>query len=359
MRQFNKLKDTRGFITIWERVIRFKYMITKEAKERCRILAFWEKYGDLATYEAFKVSRATLFRWQSALLKGSGKLEALNKKSTAPKKKRKRIVPNEVKDFILKEREFDPHLSKDKLSILMMEDKIANISPSTVGRILNDLKEQRILPSTIKLSYHAKTDKFYEKTKIKRKKLRSKGYDGDLVKADSIIRFHNGVRRYIVTAIDTKAKFAFALAYKNHSSDSATDFMQKFKYVAPVYLTHVQTDNGSEFAKHFEIYLKKNNIIHFHTYPRCPKQNSEIERFNRTISEAFISRNLYLLAYDIDVFNEKLMEWLLWYNTRRLHWSLGLISPLRYIVSTLSANESHMCWTNTHVRHITSGERKI
>jgi transposase InsO family protein len=349
MRQFNKLKDTKGFITIWERVIRFKYMISEQAKERCRILAFWEKYGDLATKEAFKVSRATLFRWQKKLKETKGQLEGLNKKSTAPKCRRKRIIPNEVRDFILKEREFDPHLSKDKLSILMMEDKVAHLSPSTVGRMLNDLKEQRILPSTIKLSYHAKSDRFHEKTRIKRKKLRSKGHEGGLVKADSIIRFHDGVRRYIVTAIDTKAKFAFALAYKNHSSDSATDFMQKFKYVAPVSLTHVQTDNCSEFAKHFEIYLEKNNIVHFHTYPRCPKQNSEIERFNRTISEAFISRNLYLLAYDIDAFNEKLMEWLLWYNTRRPHWSLGLISPLRYIVSTLSAQESQMCWTTTNI----------
>ena len=347
MRQFNKLKNTKGFITIWERVIRFKYMITEQAKERCRILAFWEKYGDLATKEAFKVSRPTLFRWQGALLKNGGRLEALNKKSTAPKNKRKRVIPNEVKDFILKERKFDSHLSKDKLSVLMMEDNVAKLSPSTVGRMLNDLKKEGILPKTTELSYYAKEDIFREKRKIKRKKIRSKGHDGGLVKADSIIRFYNGVRRYIVTAVDKKAKFGFAYAYKNHSSDGATDFMKKFKYVAPVSLTHVQTDNGSEFAKHFDIYLEKNNIVHFHTYPRCPKQNSEIERFNRTISEAFISRNLYLLAYDIDAFNEKLMEWLLWYNTRRPHWSLGLISPLRYIVSTLSAKESQMCWTNT------------
>ena len=347
MRQFNKLKDTKGFITIWERVIRFKYMITKEAKERCRILAFWERHGNEVTTEAFKVSRATLFRWQQALQKGDGKLEALNKKSTAPKNKRKRVIPKVVEDFILKEREFDPHLSKDKLSVLIMEDKVANLSPSTVGRMLDDLKKDRKLSQTTKLSYHAKTDTFHVKLKIKRKKLRSKGHEGGLVKADSIVRFHNGVRRYILTAIDKEAKFAFALAYKNHSSDGATDFMQKFKYVAPVSLTYVQTDNGSEFAKHFDIFLEKNNIVHFHTYPRCPKQNSEIERFNRTISEAFISRNLYLLAYDIDAFNVKLMEWLLWYNTRRPHWSLGLISPLRYIVSTLSVEKSQMCWTNT------------
>jgi len=324
-------------------------MITEQAKERCRILAFWEKYGDQATKEAFKISRPTLFRWQSYIRKGGGKLESLNKKSTAPKNRRKRVVPEVVKNFIINERKFDPHLSKDKLSILMIKDGIANLSPSTVGRMLNDLKKQGILPKTNKLSYYAKSDTLREKIKIKRKKLRSKEHIGGLVKADSIVRFHDGVRRYIVTAIDKEAKFAFAYAYKNHSSDSATDFMKKFKYVAPVSLTHVQTDNGSEFAKHFELYLQKNDIVHFHTYPRCPKQNSEIERFNRTISDAFISRNLYLLAYDIDAFNEKLMEWLLWYNTRRPHWSLGLISPLRYIVSTLTASESQKCWTSTDI----------
>ena len=123
------------------------------------------------------------------------------------------------------------------------------------------------------------------------------------MKADSIIKFHNGIKRYIVTAIDKKTKFAFSFAYKNHSSDSATEFMKKFKSIAPVSFTHVQTDNGSEFAKHFDVYLEKNNVVHFHTYPRCPKQNSEIERFNRTVSEAFINRNRHLLAYDIDAFN--------------------------------------------------------
>src|ERR1700690_1410047 len=116
MRQFNKFKDTKGFITIWQRVLRFRYMITEQAKERCRILAFWEKYGDLATKEAFKVSRPTLYRWQKNLKEKNGQLEGLNKHSTAPKTKRKRIIPKAVEDFILNERKFDPHLSKDKLA---------------------------------------------------------------------------------------------------------------------------------------------------------------------------------------------------------------------------------------------------
>ena len=322
-------------------------MITEQAKERCRILAFWEKHGDIATKEAFGVSRPTLFRWQKALKENLGKLEALNKKSTAPKQRRRRVIPDKIKNFIIQERKFDPSLSKDKLAVLMKEDKVANLSASTVGRMLCDMKKKGLLPKETKLSYYAKTDSFREKTAVRRKKLRSKGHEGNLVKADSVVRFVNGIKRYIVTAIDTEGKFAFAYAYKNRSSDSASDFMAKFKSVAPMSLTHVQTDNGSEFAKHFEVFLEKNGIVHFHTYPRCPKQNSEIERFNRTLSDAFIKRNRHLLAYDIDTFNDKLMEWLLWYNTRRPHWSLGLVSPLRYICNQLTESESQMCWTST------------
>jgi hypothetical protein len=36
------------------------------------------------------------------------------------------------------------------------------------------------------------------------------------------------IKRYVVTALDKESKFAFAYAYKNHSSDGTTDFMKKF-----------------------------------------------------------------------------------------------------------------------------------
>lgn len=348
MRIFNKFRGTKGFISTWERVIRFRYMITEQAKERCRILAFWEKHGDGAAEEAFKVSRRTLFRWQKKLRDTQGKLEGLNKRSTAPKNRRKRSIPDSIKDFILAEREYDPHLSKDKLAVLLKEDGIAHLSASTIGRMLTDLKRQGILKNAVSYSLYGRTGRLIErKPRQRREKLRSKGHTGGLVKADTIVRFTNGIRRYLVTAIDIEAKFAFAYAYKTHSSDSARDFMKTFKTVSPLSLDAVQTDNGSEFAKHFEVFLEKNGIVHFHTYPRCPKMNSEIERFNRTLSDAFIKQNRMLLAYDVDAFNRKLIDWLLWYNTRRPHWSLGLVSPLRYIVSTLAEPECHMLWTST------------
>ena len=348
MAYFNKFRGTKGFISTWERVIRFRYMITEEAKERVKILAFWEKYGLEETKEAFKVSRPTLFRWQKKLEESLGKLDGLNKQSTAPKNKRKRIISEEVKSFIINERQYDPQLSKDKLAELMKEDKVAFLSASTVGRILGDLKKQGKLPSYTKLSFQAKTGRLTEPgIKHARTKLRSRHHTGSLVKADTIVRFKDGLKRYIVTAIDTEKKFAFAYAYKSHTSSAAADFMEKFKSVAPLELEVVQTDNGSEFERHFHIYLEKNNIIHFNTHPRSPKENSEIERFNRTLSDAFIKRNIHLFAYDIDLFNERLIDWLLWYNTRRPHWSLGLISPLRYICNQLTEEKSQMCWTST------------
>src|SRR3989344_5056701 len=162
MAYFNKFRGTKGFISTWERVIRFRYMITETAKERVKILAFWEKYGTEATKEVFGTSRATLFRWQEKLGASGGKLDALNKQSTAPKNKRRRIIPEEVKDFIVNERQYDPHLSKDKLSVLMKEDGVANFSASKVGRILTDLKNRGLLPKYTKLSFQAKTGRLTE-----------------------------------------------------------------------------------------------------------------------------------------------------------------------------------------------------
>ncbi len=58
-------------------------IISEKAKEGRHALAFWEKYGAEATKEAFKVSRATLYRWQKSLWKHRAKLEGLKAKSAA------------------------------------------------------------------------------------------------------------------------------------------------------------------------------------------------------------------------------------------------------------------------------------
>jgi len=351
MRQFNKFKDTKGFITMWERVLRFRYMITEQAKERCRVLAFWEKHGNDATCEAFRVSKRTLFRWQESLKKEGGKLEGLNATSTAPKSRRKRDVKSEAIDFILNQRKEHYRIGKKKIAVLLKEDLNIQYSESKIGRILFDLKKRNLLPKYVKVSMYARTGKITERIIKKRKKLRRKDYHpekaGDLVQVDTVVKFINGVRRYIMTAIDVESDFAFAYGYKNLSSAIGRDFLKKLQEVAPFKITHIQTDNGLEFEKYFREYLEGEKIIHFHNYPRCPKMNAMIERFNRTIQEQYVNWNLMSLKDDLPTFNKNLMEWLLWYDTKRPHESLGLVSPLKYIVSTLPTDECHMWWTRT------------
>ncbi len=347
MQIYNKTAGVRGLVGVYNTALRFRDMITPHAEERARILTFWAHHGDAATKEAFKVSRPTLFRWQKALDDAGGKLEALVPKSTAPTTKRTRVIPKPVEDLILTERKRE-RVGKEKIARLLADDTIAVISASTAGRMLGDLKKQGKLPDPRRLSFYGTTGTFRErKPKPYRTKLRSKGHEGALVKADTIVRFTNGVKRYVLTAVDRETKFTFAYGYASHGSQHAADFMHTFKEIAPLSLTHVQTDNGSEFANHFEAYCDDAGIIHFSAYPRTPKMQAEIERFNRTLSEAFIQKHRMLLAYDLDAFNRALMDWLLWYNTRRPHWSIGLLSPLRYIVNKLPAAESHMCWTST------------
>src|SRR3989344_4816136 len=171
MRIFNKFRGTKGFLSLWERVIRFRDMISEQAKERVRILAFWEKHGDEATKEAFDTSPRTLFRWASALKKQGGKLEALNPGDRAPKGRRRRNTPEVLAGRIVTLRTEHPRLGKEKVhGILKTEGYTGSVS--TVGRILGDLKAQGRIPKHTTLSVSARTGRLIEHVYKPRKKLR-------------------------------------------------------------------------------------------------------------------------------------------------------------------------------------------
>ena len=353
MRIQNKFRGTKGFLSLWDRVIRFRYMITEKAKRKAKIITFFDEHGALATRDAFDVCKSTIYNWKSALATDKGKLDCLNDKSKAPKKRNRRIVDERVSNYIIEQRKLHYRIGKKKLAVLIKEEFGITYSESKVGRILTDLKKRNLLPAYQKLSYYAKSDTFREKMKRKRKKLRIKDYKpekaGDVVQIDTVVKFIDGIKRYILTAIDVESDFAFALGYRTLSSASAKDFMKKLEDVAPFKIVHVQTDNGLEFEKYFRDYLAEKKIVHFHNYPKCPKMNAFVERFNRTIQDQFINWNLRHLRDNLDHFNRDLIEWLLWYNTKRPHESLGMVSPLRYIVMTLPTEKSNMWWTRTNI----------
>ena len=345
MKIFNKNKGLEGIGIARERGVRFRYMIQEEAKRRARILGFWKKYGLEATKEAFKVSERTLFRWQSTLKKKQGKLESLNNISRAPHRRRVRRVDSLLQQRIIDLRILHPRIGKSKVNHLLNKEGFVT-KESTIGRILGDLKRKDLLPAYNKVSMYAKSGTVRENTHVYKKKLRRPKDLDECVQVDTVVRFVNGIKRYIVTAINTKNRFAFAYTYTNHSSLSASDFIKKLEASAPFSITHIQTDNGSEFAYHFRDYLEKQNIVHYHIYPRSPNMNAFIERFNRTVSEEFIKHHRVTLATNLTLFNQKLIDYMIYYNTVRPHYSLSLLSPLEYIVSNRPV-DCQSGWTYT------------
>ena len=60
----------------------------------------------------------------------------------------------------------------------------------------------------------------------------------------------------------------------------------------PLTIKSMQTDNGSEFLGDFDEYLKSRMIPHYFSYPRCPKINGCVERYNSTLKEEFVYNNI-------------------------------------------------------------------
>jgi len=326
-------------------------------EQRLEIINFFDDYGAGATRRAFGKGRSTIFLWKQKLKKSGGKLSALAPGDKTPIHKRKRLVHPFIENFVVDYRTSHPRADKTTITpalrAVCLSTGIKPISESTIGRIIHDLKVKGRLPRLTRISINGRSGKLIvREQKPGKKKTRRKGFlpqkPGDLIQMDTISIFNDGLKRYIFTAIDVNTRFAFAYAYKSNSSANGNDFLDKFLKVAPFATRRVQTDNGSEFARHFERCCRENNLVHFFNYPKHPEANGYLERFNRTIQEQFA--NWYTDYLDEpDVFNQKLMEYLIWYNTEKPHRGINNLPPLRYYLNNfiITPKKSNMLWTLT------------
>ena len=343
-----KYHDCQGFSRLYNYGLKHypNYMITKEAEERLRILQYWKKHGLEATTDAFGAKRSTLYEWQRIYKESEYRLESLNPGSQARNNTNKRAIhPLILKEMKRLRLEVCPNLGKAKLKKDLdkycLKNNLPIYSESKIGRII---KDKKIYHHRQKVCHNGAI-----KTVRKQKKLRKPddlktNEPGDLIEVDTVVKFAWGIKRYIITAVDVHSRYSFAHCYERPLSINARDFIQKLQAVFPYPIKAIQTDNGSEFHKYFREYLKKQNIIQYWNYPGRPYRQGHIEKYNRTIQEEFIDWNEVLLE-NVGQFNQKLVDWLIWYNTKRYHWSLNLTSPVDYLLKNNWV--SNMCWTNT------------
>jgi putative transposase len=330
MRIKSNIKGLRGSILIHNRVLRLRGMDEKEINRRVHIIDYALKHGEKLAEEAFNVSTRTIRRWKKLLRESRGQLQTLSPKSRRPNKFKSSLVRQEIRDAILELRKKPGKLGKEKIfRILQKKFKKDIPSISTIGRIIYEFKKKGLLPMNGRLSLNGRTGKLHLKQRKKQIKIRkSKGED--VFQTDTIIRHFCNLKLYTLTGIDTKTKTAFAKCYLTHKSSKTKDFIDGCISKFPI--NKIQTDNGSEFAKHFKETLKENQIVHYHSYPRCPKMNANVERFNRTLSEDFLEKEKYTALTDLKLLNEKLDTYLSWYNNERPHKSLNYLTPSEYVL---------------------------
>lgn len=213
-------------------------------------------------------------------------------------------------------------IGKDKLKVLVSAyaDSLG-ISGYSAGKIGKIIKRN---------NYFFDVPKQKHKLRLSRSRVRKVGKDikPGYMELDSILVYGNGMKLRILTIMDVVTKIAYAKRVKSGSAKNTVEALIAFesKYHIPIHT--IQTDNGSEFLGDFHEFLEDRKITHLFTYPRSPRINGAIERFNRTIQEECVER----CDWQIDLLkgDEQIAKYLNWYNTTRPHAALNYLTPQKY-----------------------------
>lgn len=321
MRIRSNLRGTKGFVTAWNRMVRFRYMITETAKRRMKILVHWEKHGMASAIDAYEVKERTLWNWKKTF-DTDKKIESLNPKKRTPIRKRVRTWDVRILDEIGRLREQHPNLGKEKLHPLLAD--FCDVhglgtcpKPVTIGRLMKDMGGLRTTPQ--KITGTGRIVKVNRQKVLRKPKGFVAEYPGHCIAMDTVEKQLKGKRMYVITALDLFTRIGFALGTSSHSSRTAAQFFLLIQQLFPYPIHTVLTDNGSEFKKHMRTLLREQGITHYHTYPRTPKMNAHCESFNGTIQDEFVDFHVRHLFDDVTLFNTKLAEYLRFFNTKRVH----------------------------------------
>jgi putative transposase len=235
--------------------------LSRAARGRLEWIIFWEKHRKDASLTArhFAISRKTFYKWLARFEKDF--LRGLEEASRVPRRKRSReYAPWQYENVVYLRTQ---HLRYGKMKLLELYWR-----QHPQDRSILAWKIQCIIERA-GLYYHpAKQARINRKrsltwTRKKITELKRKPISGFLLYLDTVVRYIRGQKRYILTAIDRHTKVAFARMYRTHSSDSARDFLHRLHILLDGKIENVQTDNGSEFHRHFDDACQALKLAHY------------------------------------------------------------------------------------------------
>jgi putative transposase len=320
--------------------------LSAAADQKMQKLNLWEvlkKRGckDKEISQLLRVSRSTLYRWRSRLRQKGPK--GLEEKSRRPHRIRKPMWQPELIEALLELREEYPCWGKEKLKILLGRTGW-NISGSTVGRILADLKRRGLLHEPPKGLVKYKKRHPSRKYAIRKPRNYQVEQPGDLIQVDTldVHPLDSGVVKHF-TARDVISRWDVLEAHQRATANTAAEFLDTLLARMPFKVKAIQVDGGSEFRAGFEDTCQSLGIKLFVLPPHSPKLNGRVERAHRTHLEEF-----YAIIPDsaqLDKLNISLYKWERVYNHIRPHQALDYLTPAEYIKKyhpLMTSPESHM-----------------
>jgi transposase InsO family protein len=329
-------------------------------RNRLKILSHWHNFGLASTVHAFGISKSTLYAWRKTLTQAGGNTAALVPASKRPKHVRAPVWSPQIMAEVKRLRQFCPNLGKEKVFAKLVpfcqEHALDLPSVSTIGRMIASAPD-KLRTSAWQTNTRGQRKRF-TRASITRKPKGVQLKPLECLAFDTIVRQRDGIKRYILTAIDPKTHIAFAYAPPSASSAHAAKLHEAITQTFADYANaKALTDNGSEFKGHFAKRMSEHDVVHWKTYPKTPKMNAHCERFNRSIQESFVDYNEDLLFTDLALFNQNISDWLVFYNTELPHLSTKPnpkktaslsnlpIAPIEFLLKLHP--QSRMYWTNT------------
>jgi transposase InsO family protein len=309
--------------------------LSKEAKVRLSWLGHYKKHANASTTcRRFGISRSTLYKWAGRYIeRGPLGLEDL---SRAPKRRRTSAIPWQTTDLIVAIRSAQPAWSKHKIAVILARDHGIRLSASTVGRILKrkGLYDERV-------SRKRRQAARRRKQRLRSERWMKEAFPGCLVQIDTKYLIFEGNRFYQFTAVDCFSRVAFCRVYSSAGSKCAEAFLAELLGYMPFSILALQTDNGSEFLRHFDQATEDELITHYFSHPYCPKDNAHVERKIQTTKYELWA---FKRAYTAKDLNELLDEWNHTYNYVRPHQSLGYLTPMEFLAkwSEESGDRDHV-----------------
>lgn len=297
--------------------------LSKDAQRRLVWIDWYFSHGKNAelTCRHFGISKSVFYRWKNRFDKKNLRSLEFDTKTRRPLKTRVTTMSLSVQQKVYAIREKD--LEKSKYEIQEELRRVGIIAgQSAIQNVINRHKELLNLQ-------HRKRVRRHRNLSIARvkaaKELREKEL-GSLVQVDTKYFYVLGRKFYIFSAIDCKSRYGFIYCYKTISSQSGKEFIRKVREYFPFSIQAINTDNGSEYLLNFHKEIESWGIPHYFTDPHCPKQNGRVERLHQTAEYEYFNYQNDLLD-DLEMINQRCMEFNAKYNTKRFHRSLGYKTP--------------------------------